>query len=63
MEETRETKQPSVIGWTPSTEELEIFDKLQRKFYTLNKSDILRKVFAIGSDELLKGEQQNVRDL
>lgn len=56
MEETRETR-PSVIGWTPSTEELETFDRLQRKFYTLNKSDILRKVFAVGSDALLKGDQ------
>lgn len=57
MEEVRETaKQPSVIGWTPSAEELEVFDQLQRKFYTLNKSDILRKVFAIGSVALLKEE-------
>lgn len=57
-----ENKIPKVIGWTPSAEEVEIFDQLQRKFYRLNKSEILRRVFAIGAEALLK-DDEDVRNI
>ena len=51
MEEKKEIR---LLGFIPSKEELEIFDKLQQKYYALTKSDILRMIFKIGSESLLK---------
>ena len=54
MEERKEIKEIKLLGFIPSKEDLEIFDRLQQKYYTLTKSDILRLVFKTGADSLLK---------
>lgn len=49
--------QSKTLGFTANDEELEMFDKLQRIYYSLSKSAILRKVFRIGAESILKGQK------
>lgn len=50
--------QSKTLGFTASEEDLEMFDKLQRKYYALSKSAILRKVFKIGAESILLEEEK-----
>lgn len=50
--------QSKTLGFTASEEDLEVFDKLQRKYYALSKSAILRKVFKIGAESILLEEEK-----
>lgn len=50
--------QSKTLGFTASEEDLEVFDKLQRKYYALSKSAILRKVFKAGAETILSKEEK-----
>ncbi len=50
--------QSKTLGFTASEEDLEVFDKLQRKYYALSKSAILRKVFKAGAEAVLSKEEK-----
>ena len=54
MAEKKEKPTNKLLGFYPSDEEAEMFDKLQQKFYTMNKSEILRMVFKNGAEVLLQ---------
>lgn len=56
MTEREETNR--TLGFTANDEELEIFDKLQQKYYTLSKSAILRKIFAEGAKRVLSEKKE-----
>lgn len=50
--------QSKTLGFTASEEDLEMFDKLQRKYYALSKSAILRKIFRAGAERILFEEKE-----